>query len=208
MAVDTTQAPARERVARALAQRPEGTTAATLVEATGASRPSVSKALTALERDGHARRHRHEPEESERPLPDTWYPTAPASPPDDTAEERPQSAAEPRPCADDDAEPGEEAAAPPAASASDAEPEGAEPQPAVRRTRDGRPVARPGQLRALVAQHLIDYPDSEFTPGEIAKVLSRSAGAVANALEKLTATGEAHRTCDAPRRYQTRPQGE
>jgi DNA-binding MarR family transcriptional regulator len=61
----------------------------------------------------------------------------------------------------------------------------------------------PSPLRPLVANHLNAYPDREFTPGEIAKVLDRSSGAVANALDTLVAWGEAVLTCERPRRFQT-----
>ncbi|MUL41614.1 hypothetical protein FZ103_10570 [Streptomonospora sp. PA3] len=186
MTVETTEAvPVRDRVAQALAARPEGTTAVTLVEATGASRASVSKALSALEKSGRARRRRPDATEATRPLPDTWFPSAPPPGPEPAEDTIPETETEVGAAPAD--------AAPTAAEAAE------RPQ---RRTQSGRPVARPGQLRAMVAQHLIEHPHAEFTPGEISKVLNRSAGAIANALEKLAETGEARRTCAAPRRYQ------
>jgi hypothetical protein len=63
------------------------------------------------------------------------------------------------------------------------------------------PAARPGQLRDLVAAHLAANPDAEFTPHAIGRVLARSSGAVANALDRLTALGNAQLTTDKPRRY-------
>ena len=63
------------------------------------------------------------------------------------------------------------------------------------------PAARPGQLRDLVAAHLAANPDAEFTPHAIGRVLTRSSGAVANALDRLTALGNAQLTSDKPRRY-------
>ena len=63
------------------------------------------------------------------------------------------------------------------------------------------PAARPGQLRDLVAAHLAEHPDAEFTPHAIGRVLARSSGAVANALDRLTALGNAQLTSDKPRRY-------
>ena len=63
------------------------------------------------------------------------------------------------------------------------------------------PAARPGQLRDLVAAHLAANPDADFTPHAIGRVLSRSSGAVANALDRLTALGQAQLTSDKPRRY-------
>lgn len=69
-----------------------------------------------------------------------------------------------------------------------------------RRTR-GSGAARPGQLRDLVAGHLAAYPDAEFTPHAVGRVLGRSSGAVANALDRLTALGQAQLTSEHPRRY-------
>jgi hypothetical protein len=62
-------------------------------------------------------------------------------------------------------------------------------------------AARPGQLRDLVAAHLTGHPDADFTPHQIGRVLGRSSGAVANALDRLTALGQAQLTSDKPRRY-------
>ena len=63
------------------------------------------------------------------------------------------------------------------------------------------PAARPGQLRDLVQAHLAADLDADFTPHAIGRVLSRSSGAVANALDRLTALGQAQLTSDKPRRY-------
>jgi len=71
-----------------------------------------------------------------------------------------------------------------------------------RKPRGTGPAARPGQLRDLVAAHLTAHPDADFTPHQIGRVLARSSGAVANALDKLTALGQAQMTCEKPRRYQ------
>lgn len=59
----------------------------------------------------------------------------------------------------------------------------------------------PGELRRRVAAHLAAAPRSAFTPGEIARVLDRSAGAVGNALSVLTDRGQAEQVMTAPRRY-------
>ncbi|MBO2460326.1 AAA family ATPase [Actinomadura violacea] len=58
-----------------------------------------------------------------------------------------------------------------------------------------------GELRRRVAAVLADRPGDLLTPGEIAKELARSAGAVANALDTLTDRGQAERVAGRPRRY-------
>ena len=72
-------------------------------------------------------------------------------------------------------------------------------------TRHHRPAARPGQLRDLVAAHLAGYPAAEFSPHPIGRVLGRSSGAVANALDRLTALGQARLTTENPAATSTRP---
>jgi hypothetical protein len=59
----------------------------------------------------------------------------------------------------------------------------------------------PGELRGLVAAHLAAFPAQDFGPHAIGRVLGRSSGAVANALDRLTALGQAQLTSEAPRRY-------
>ena len=63
------------------------------------------------------------------------------------------------------------------------------------------PAARPGQLRDLVAAHLAAHPDADFSPHTFGRVLGRSSGAVANALDRLTALGQAELASERPRRY-------
>ncbi len=67
------------------------------------------------------------------------------------------------------------------------------------------PATRPGALRDLVEEHLRKFPDAAFTPHQVGKVLTRSAGAVANALDKLTALGTAQMVTDKPRTYRLAP---
>jgi len=67
------------------------------------------------------------------------------------------------------------------------------------------PATRPGGLRDLVAEHLRKFPDTAFTPHQIGKVLTRSAGAVANALDKLVSLGTAELASDKPRSYRLAP---
>jgi hypothetical protein len=77
----------------------------------------------------------------------------------------------------------------------------------IRAAATGRraPATRPGALRDLVDDHLRKFPGTAFTPHQIGKVLTRSAGAVANALDKLTALGTAQMVTDKPRSYQLAP---
>jgi DNA-binding MarR family transcriptional regulator len=65
------------------------------------------------------------------------------------------------------------------------------------------PRLRKGQLRALVLEQLqqVQHPDVDQTPTAIAKALSRSAGAVSNALDRLVADGAAVQTSQKPRRF-------
>jgi hypothetical protein len=67
------------------------------------------------------------------------------------------------------------------------------------------PATRPGALRDLVEEHLRKFPDAAFTPHQVAKVLTRSAGAVANALDKLASLGVAQMVTDKPRSYRLAP---
>lgn len=59
----------------------------------------------------------------------------------------------------------------------------------------------PGGLRGLVEDWLRDHPGEEFSSSAIGKVLGRSSGAVANALDRLVADGYAAQTCDKPKRF-------
>lgn len=70
---------------------------------------------------------------------------------------------------------------------------------AARRTPTGR--LGQGELRRQVAAHLAATPGAH-TPGQVARALgSRSAGAVANALETLVASGHAAQVSAKPRRF-------
>lgn len=63
------------------------------------------------------------------------------------------------------------------------------------------PAVKPGALRELVAAHLRAHPGKDFGPHEIGKVLGRSSGAVANALDRLTGLGQAELAREKPRRF-------
>jgi len=67
------------------------------------------------------------------------------------------------------------------------------------------PATRSGALRGLVEEHLRKFPDAAFTPHQVGKVLTRSAGAVANALDKLVSLGIAELVSDKPRSYRLDP---
>ncbi|GAA2535810.1 AAA family ATPase [Pseudonocardia sp. RS010] len=70
----------------------------------------------------------------------------------------------------------------------------------------GRPGRLPnGELRRQVAVHLDEAPTDTFTAGEVARALSRSSGAVANALTVLAAHGEAELVSERPARYRGTP---
>ncbi|GAA1834740.1 AAA family ATPase [Actinomadura chokoriensis] len=58
-----------------------------------------------------------------------------------------------------------------------------------------------GELRRRVAAILVDHPGEAFTPGEISRRLTRSAGAISNALTVLTDRGQAELVAARPRRY-------
>jgi hypothetical protein len=63
------------------------------------------------------------------------------------------------------------------------------------------PATRPGALRDLVEEHLRKFPEAAFTPHQVGKVLTGSAGAVANALDKLVSLGTAEMVTDKPCTY-------
>ena len=78
---------------------------------------------------------------------------------------------------------------------------------AVKAAASGRraPATRSGALRDLVEEHLRKFPEAAFTPHQVGKVLTRSAGAVANALDKLVGLGTAQMVTDKPRTYRLAP---
>lgn len=66
-------------------------------------------------------------------------------------------------------------------------------------SRGDRNAPRP--LRPDVLTHLIKHSELAFTANEIAKVLGRSSGAVANALDTLANNGEAELVSERPNRF-------
>lgn len=69
-----------------------------------------------------------------------------------------------------------------------------------RRTESGPRLGK-GELRAMVLAHLQAQHDEAVTPTAVAASLGRSAGAVSNALVKLTVEGAAIQVGDHPRRF-------
>ena len=57
-----------------------------------------------------------------------------------------------------------------------------------------------GALQGLVEDYLTEHP-GEHSPTAVGKAIARSSGAVANALDRMVASGWAVRTCDKPKRY-------
>jgi DNA-binding IclR family transcriptional regulator len=69
--------------------------------------------------------------------------------------------------------------------------------------RDGRERLRPGQLDALVLDHVANQTEPTG-PVAVARALGRSSGAVANCLARLTTAGQLRQVSDRPRRYNTK----
>ncbi|MGW0734478.1 MarR family transcriptional regulator [Streptomyces sp. NPDC002851] len=65
----------------------------------------------------------------------------------------------------------------------------------------GKTRLAPGALRDMVIDHLKAHPGEAFTATRIGRVLERSSGAVANALDKLVRQGIAERVTERPRTY-------
>jgi len=57
-----------------------------------------------------------------------------------------------------------------------------------------------GALQGLVEDFLTEHP-GDHSPTAVGKAIARSSGAVANALDRMVASGWAIRTCDKPKRY-------
>ncbi|GAB7031265.1 hypothetical protein AB0G35_11200 [Streptomyces sp. NPDC021749] len=65
---------------------------------------------------------------------------------------------------------------------------------------EGRPA--PGALRQMVIDHLRAHPAEAFTATRISRIIEKSSGAIANALDKLASQGIATQVNDRPRRFQ------
>ncbi|MDJ0465071.1 hypothetical protein [Streptomyces sp. H27-C3] len=195
---------AQRKALAALADRP-GSKAAEIALAAGIGGSTAGKALTALEAHNLAYRE-HGEKVGGRKTADRWYhrpidadPQAPTDETEVEADAAPETAAPapeaapaeaPAPQADTAAPEADEAPAPEAAPEA---PEADKPAPSTRLARGG--------LRQMVFEHLEAHPGDEVTAPRLAKALGRSAGAVANALVKLTEQGQADLVGESPRRY-------
>jgi predicted transcriptional regulator len=178
---------AETKVCRALESSP-GTTAAQLASAAGVGRSTATKILSRWANEGLVTRTTGK----DQSVPVTW--TMSAEPNDESPEVTTASgdAAE----ADEgEADPSPVAASDPSASA---DPAGAEVTTAATPKKDRLPK---GALYELVQEFLNAHPDEEFGPAKIGTELSRSSGAVNNALEKLVINGLATKTREAPKRF-------
>jgi hypothetical protein len=67
--------------------------------------------------------------------------------------------------------------------------------------KSGLPKMGKGGLETAVFDHMAANPKSEYTPTDLARVLNRSGGAIANALAKFATEGKVTQTSERPRRY-------
>lgn len=67
--------------------------------------------------------------------------------------------------------------------------------------KSGLPKMGKGGLATAVLDHMATNPRSEYTPTDLARVLNRSGGAIANALAKFATEGKVTQTSERPRRY-------
>ena len=221
-------------VLAALSAHPAGAAVAVIAAQAAISVPAARQALTAHEKAGAATRIKGGrpgiPDTWTPAAPPAEAPPAPAPPapppvPSSTAGSGQPSDAGPGPVPDPVAEAatGNQALAQAAGTAGKALAAGDLPaaltaleaardqatmgRRAVKAAAAGRhtPAARPGALRELVEAHLRKFPGTAFTPHQIGKVLARSSGAVANALDRLVSLGTAQMATDKPRSYQLAP---
>lgn len=170
-----------EIVTEALVTHP-GSTAAELATLAGLGQSTVAKVLAAMELAGTSRREVAEPAAGRRPAA-RWSSVTPTPP---------ASACGGRSRAGDT----KIAAAP--TTAAPAAFEGAAAEEAAVGER-----LRPGQLGTLVLEYLLVHAEQEqgLSPTAVANGLGRSSGAVANAMAKFAASGDALLVSEAPRRY-------
>lgn len=193
----TTNAPAglktSEKKALAALAEHSGATAAQIASYAGIGGSTAGKALNALEGYNLAYRERGAMTGSRKEA-DVWYHRPVETTPEHISDEAEAETASAAP----EAAPETEAEAP-AEEAPEAPAEADTPAPAAKAAPAKR-LAR-GDLRQMIYDYLAAHPAEEVGPSGLGKTLDRSAGAVANALAKLTAHGQAELTSDSPRRY-------
>jgi len=116
---------------------------------------------------------------------------------DDPGEQAPESADEPDVPGEDAGEPAVRAPA----TVESGEGAAQEEAPHVAASEPGGPRLAKGGLRALVVAHLRTHPAEEFTASKLGRVLGKSSGAIANALDTLVGLGSAEMTCEKPRTF-------
>jgi predicted transcriptional regulator len=171
---DTKPETAETKVRRALKEHP-CTTAAKLASAAGVGRSTATKILSRWAAEGLAIRT----DGKDQSVPVTW---AMCDEENDPADER-ESGTSSLPV------PGDSTASAPTTSG-----DAAADTPKKERLSKGA-------LYELVKEFLQAHPGEEFGPAKIGTELTRSSGAVNNALEKLVTTGLATKTCEAPKRF-------
>lgn len=193
--------PSGEVVAEALAAHPDRT-AADLAALTGLGGSTVTKALAALEKTGHACRTTPEATAGTRRPAARWQPVCAEPQP------RPGQPAAQRQRPTGKTGTGKTRTSPkqPAAQSVQGHPEAATAVTADEQTTNDSTPARTGrlgkgELGTLVLEYLIAHPSDDLGPTAIGKALARSQGAVANCLSKLAGSGDIVQTSDKPRRY-------
>ncbi|MBF6238708.1 MarR family transcriptional regulator [Nocardia otitidiscaviarum] len=229
----TTRSASEDALWAALTDHP-GSTTAELAEAASVAKSSARKILTGWAADQLITRdhtgddpragHRWIIPATEADTPETDTPaseseTDNASAPDD-ADPATDAATDPAPATDPQADaematPGSEQAGDPPASDTAPTQTAADPTAPVEGVCPtcARPLPKskglqPGALRGLVEDFLRDHPGQEFTPGQIAKELDRSSGAVYNALFSLVGKYVAEETCERPHKFRLHPDQE
>jgi len=202
----------RQRVRNSVNAAP-GCTSSQLAEATGLPYSTINRLTRALATDGQLVSVPGEFTPRGRG-PNLWYPAPEDSSPD-LAE--PPAAAETSAASDalaaapdqestgeepagGDSGPPHDAPTAPVPSASE-DPAGGGVSPA----RSSGPRRAKGQLRHEVQAYLHAHPGAELTAAELGRKINASAGAIANALDKLSASGEVRLTNETPRRFAAGP---
>lgn len=155
---------------------------------TATANPPTAEAMDDDNADTSATPDATTPATDDLPITPTGGPAA-DEPPDDT---------EPTPPPDEDAD-GETGDSDEANTAEQDNPSSTADAAPAHTTGNGR--LGKGELRAMVADHLATHLDSDFTPTRLSRILGRSSGAIANALDALVRAGEAVQTRDKPIAY-------